>query len=190
MVWTPQSSAKPCIKYLKEHVNVLLDRVGAPDAAWFHAAQYLAGLHSILSNSSLPDKMTPMQFRTGITPDISPWLQFTFWQPILFLDNEAAWPSSNERSGYWLGVADNIGDLLTYWIFDDQSWQVLARSVVRPYNNNEWVKWDPKFRYQSDQGTAQHGGISSLQRVLFLKNWAIPAIPMTILSKSLFWCNF
>ena len=29
------------IKYLKEHVHVLLDRVGAPDADWFHAAQYL-----------------------------------------------------------------------------------------------------------------------------------------------------
>ena len=71
--------------------------------------------------------MTPMQFRTGITPDISPWLQFTFWQPILFFYNETAWPSSNERSGYWLGVADNIGDLLTYWVFDDQSRQVLAR---------------------------------------------------------------
>ena len=94
----------------------------------------------------------------------------TFWQPILYLDNETTWPSSYERSGYWLGVADNIGDLLTYWIFDDQSKQVLARSVVHPYNNNKRVKWDPKFRYQSDQGTAQHGGILSLQRVLFLKN--------------------
>ena len=59
--------------------------------------------------------MTPMQFRTGNTPDIFPWLQFTFWQPILYLDSETFWPSSIERSGYWLRVADNIGDLLTYW---------------------------------------------------------------------------
>ena len=118
------------IRYLKEHMHVLLDRTGAPDAAWFHAAQYLASVHSILSNPKLPDQMTPKQYRTGVTPDISPWLQFTFWQPILFLDNENSWPSSKERSGYWLGVADNIGDFLTYWIFDDQSKQVLARSVV------------------------------------------------------------
>ena len=97
-------------------------------------------VHSILPNPSLPDKMTPMQYRTGVTPNISPLLQFTFWQPILFLDNEHSWPSSKERCGYWLGVANNIGDFLTYWIFDDQSKQVLARSVVQPYNNNS-VRW-------------------------------------------------
>jgi Reverse transcriptase (RNA-dependent DNA polymerase) len=146
------------IKYLKEHIHVLLDRTGAPDAAWFHAAQYLAGVHSILSNPKLPDQMTPKQYRTGVTPDISPWLQFTFWQPILFLDNENSWPSSKERSGYWLGVAENIGDFLTYWIFDDQSKQVLARSVVRPYNKNKRVKWDPILASHKIQQTAQHGG--------------------------------
>jgi hypothetical protein len=36
--------------------------------------------------TKLPDQMTPKQYHTGVTPDISPWLQFTFWQPILFLD--------------------------------------------------------------------------------------------------------
>ena len=56
-----------------------------------------AGVHSVLSNSNLPDKVTPRQYRTGVTPDISPWLQFTFWQPILFLENENSWPSSKER---------------------------------------------------------------------------------------------
>ena len=76
------------IRYLKQHIHILLDRTGAPDAAWFHAAQYLAGIHSILSNPNLPDQMTPKQFCTGYTLDISPWLQFTFWQPILYLDNE------------------------------------------------------------------------------------------------------
>jgi hypothetical protein len=103
--------------------------------------------------------MTPKQYRTGVTPDISPWLQFTFWQPILFLDNENSWPSSKERSGYWLGEAENIGDFLTYWIFDDQSKQVLARSVVRPCNKNKRVKWDPVFASHKIQQTAQHGGI-------------------------------
>ena len=109
---------------------MLLDRTGAPDSAWYHAAKYLAEIHSILANPNLPDSVTPRQYRTGITPDISPWLQFTFWQPILFLDNEDSWPSSKERAGYWLGVSENIGDFLTYWIFDDQSKQMLARSVV------------------------------------------------------------
>ena len=80
--------------------------------------------------------MTSLQYKTGVTPDISVYLQFTFWQPILYLDHESNWPSSKERSGRWVGVAHNIGDALTFWILDDQNKQLLARSVVRPFCHN------------------------------------------------------
>jgi hypothetical protein len=146
------------IRYLKEHVHVLLDRSGAPDAAWYHAAKYLCEIHSILSNKHLPDGMPPKQFRTGVTVDISPYLQFKFYQAILYLDNEDSWPSSKERSGYWLGVSENIGDFLTYWILDDQTKQLLARSVVRPNNRNKRVKWDPVIASKPVRETAHHGG--------------------------------
>jgi hypothetical protein len=34
-----QNPVESCgIKYLKENIHVLLDRTGAPDAAWYHAA--------------------------------------------------------------------------------------------------------------------------------------------------------
>ena len=52
----------------------------------------------------------------------------------------------------------NIGDLLTFWIFDAQSKQVLARSVVRPFCKNKKVKWDPAFTPKTVHTTAQHGG--------------------------------
>jgi hypothetical protein len=32
---------------------------------------------------------------------------------------------------------------LTFWILDDQSKLILARSVVRPFTENLRVKWDP-----------------------------------------------
>jgi hypothetical protein len=102
--------------------------------------------------------MTPRQFREGVTTDISPWLQFTFYQCILYLDNENSWPSTKERSGRWMGVSENIGDFLTFWVLDDQSKQLLARSVVRPNNNNLRVKWDPSLAQQPGRETAQHGG--------------------------------
>jgi hypothetical protein len=102
--------------------------------------------------------MTRRQFRTGVTTDISPWLQFQFYQGILHLDNEARWPSSKERSGYWLGISENIGDFLTYWILDDQTKQVLSCSVVRPYNRNRRVKWDPIVARRPVRETAHHGG--------------------------------
>ena len=62
---------------------------------------------------------------------------------MLFLDHEGDWPSSSERSGRWVGIAHGIGDILTFWILDDQSKYILARSVVRPFTKNLRVKWDP-----------------------------------------------
>src|SRR5688572_21909453 len=124
------------IRYLKSQVQVLLDNTGAPDSTWYLAVQYVADVHNICSDLNLPDQMTPLQYKTGVTPDISVYLQFTFWQPILDLDHESNWPSSKERSGRWVGVAHNIGDALTFWILDDQNKQLLAKSVVRPFCHN------------------------------------------------------
>src|SRR5688500_15443933 len=103
--------------------------------------------------------MIPLQYKTGVTPDISVLLQFTFWQPILYLDHEEVWPSSKERAGRWVGVAHNIGDSLTYWILDDQIKQVLARSVVRPFCKNHRVKWDSSLiNWDTKKPTASHAG--------------------------------
>src|SRR5687768_6644614 len=62
-----------------------------------------------------------------------------------------------ERSGRWLGVAHNIADALKFWVLDDQSKQVLARSVIRPLQFNHRVKWDPAFDSASIKTTAQDG---------------------------------
>lgn len=114
------------------------------------ATQYVAAIHNICTDPNLPNEMTPLQYLKGVTPDISAYLQFTFWQPILYLDHEAEWPSSRERSGRWNGIAKSIGDVLTFWILDDQSKHILSRSVVRPFTENLRVKWDPAVTDISD----------------------------------------
>ena len=144
------------IRYLKGQIHMLLDRTGAPDSLWFMAAQYAADVHNICSDAKHPSGITPLQYQQGATPDISAYLQFTFWEPILYLDHEAIWPSSKERSGRWLGIAHNIGDALTFWILDDQSKYILARSVIRPFNQNLRVKWDPSL-VESNKHSAKHG---------------------------------
>ena len=76
---------------------------------------------------------------------------------MLYLDHKAKWPTSKERSARWVGVAQSIGDALTFWIIDDQSKQLLARSVVCPFNQNLRVKWDPSLVDVPDKETATHG---------------------------------
>ena len=56
---------------------------------------------------------TPIEMAFGLTPDISALIQFSFFQPIYFLDGTQPFPSSKELPGRFLGLADSAGDALT-----------------------------------------------------------------------------
>ncbi|MEM7375623.1 MAG: reverse transcriptase domain-containing protein, partial [Bacteroidota bacterium] len=151
------------IKWLKQTSHSLLDKTGAPDTAWYFALKYLADIHNVTFDPSLG--MTPHQKRHGTIPDISAFLQHGFWDPVLYLDHEEPWPATKERPGRWVGVAHNIGDCLTYWILDDQTKRVYARSVVRPASINKRVQWDPHLSNHKDRHTAvsePHPGSSAV----------------------------
>eukprot|EP00957_Ditylum_brightwellii_P085880 6533147-Ditylum_brightwellii.AAC.1 len=79
--------------------------------------------------------ITPHQACFRTTPDISTLLQYQFYQPIYYSDQEA-FPTTSECMGHWLGVAENKGDTLTYWILADNK-QVLACSLIRPRTDQE-----------------------------------------------------
>ena len=138
------------IKFIKESVIKLLTSTGAPIGLWYFAAKLVVEVYNFCSNPHLPDGMSPIQYLKGETPDISAYLQFTFYQRVLYYDHENSFPVSKERSGRWLGVSDNTGDSLTFLIWDEQSKQVLSRSVVRPFYNNLHVKWDPRLSVHPD----------------------------------------
>ena len=113
-------------------------------------------MHDICADPSLNDQV-PLTVRTGVTKDISAFLLFQFWQQVLYLDHEDTWPAFKERTGRWVCVTENIGDMLTCWILDEQSKQLLARSVVCPLHSNRRVKFDPSLD-KNLKRTATNGG--------------------------------
>ena len=76
----------------------------------------------------------------------------------MYLDHEAVWPHSKKRAGRWVGVAHNIGDTLTYWIYDEQSKCILAHSIVQPYRDNARVNFDSRALEHGSSFTAHSGG--------------------------------
>ncbi len=119
------------VKWIKEHTQILLDRQGAPPSLWLQAAQYLADLHNVSADETLRWE-TPTTMRHGDTPDISAFLHFRFYERILYLDPMETYPQTKEKAGYWVGIASNVGDSLTYKILTDDTVQIIHRSVVRP----------------------------------------------------------
>jgi hypothetical protein len=47
------------------------------------------------------------------------------------LDAESPFPNSKEKAGRFVGIAENVGDALTFWILTEDTQQLIARSVVR-----------------------------------------------------------
>ena len=118
-----------CIQILKAGLQGIMTRTSAPEASWPFILKYLCDVNNHCATPMLNWK-TPISVRHGYTPDISAFLQFQFYEPIYFQVDESS-PSTGEAAGYWIGVADNVGDALTYHIWSHKTRNVLQRSVIR-----------------------------------------------------------
>ena len=75
-----------------------------------------------------------MEAAFGSTPDISNLLVFTWYQPVLYHVHNAKFLNSRELAGRFVGIAENMGDTLTFWVVTNDTRQIIARSVVRAAN--------------------------------------------------------
>ena len=125
------------IRWLKMHVDTVLNRSGAPDKLWLHAAKWLCNIHNVTANETL-NWAIPHTMHHGDTPDISAYLLFQFYEKVFCLDVESSFPSSKELPGNFVGVSKNKGDKLTFDTLTDDTEQVISRSVVCSAT-------DPKF---------------------------------------------
>jgi hypothetical protein len=71
------------------------------------------------------DDWSPIETITGETLDISEYKDFYFYQ---FTNADRDDPI---KLGRWLGIAHEIGTLMTYWILKG-SRQIVSHSTVRP----------------------------------------------------------
>ena len=109
-----------------------MNRSGAPANCWLLCLIYVCYLLNHIACSALDGKI-PLLALTGITPDISIILLFTFYQPVFYATYDQHFPSeSEERAGYWVGFGEHCGDAMTHKILDHDTQKVIYRSAVRP----------------------------------------------------------
>ena len=85
-----------------------------------------------LSAHASPGYAIPLQVLDGVTPDISPLLQFDFYDPVYYYKmDEASFPSdSTEKLGCFVGISEDVGHALTYKILTDDLQKIIHCSVV------------------------------------------------------------
>lgn len=129
-----QNEAERYIQEVKKLTNTMMDRTGCPDKLWALCALHVVKIHNHLADKSL-NWLTPIEVAFGYTPDISALLKFIFWEEVYFLESETSFPQSKERLGRFVGVADSMGDAMTFLIYNQDTDKIIGRSVVRSTNN-------------------------------------------------------
>jgi len=130
-----QNFAEHRIQQLKNLVNTIMDRVGAPLHTWFLCLQYV----TFLLNSTYLAQLqsTPLTALTGSTNDISMLLYFYFWQPVYFRHGESVeFPSeSKESHSHFVGFAEHVGHAMTFKVLADDSRRSSSiQASVLPWN--------------------------------------------------------
>ena len=98
--------------------NTVMNRSGAPANCWLLYLIYVCYLLNHIACNALDGKI-PLLALTGITPDISIILLFTFYQPVFYATYDQHFPSeSEERAGYWVGFGEHCGDAMAHKILD------------------------------------------------------------------------
>ena len=130
---------------LKRKWQVLITKRNVPKRLWDFGLICCA---EILSHTARgPDTCTGYEDVTGKTPDVSSWLEFTFFDLVWFW-KDAKMDMTDEKAqfGYWLGVSQNVGSVLTYWILTE-SGKVIARSTVHHVTREDLLDPQKKTRF-------------------------------------------
>ena len=125
-----QNFAENRIGTLKDITNKVMDRTGCPPSMWYLVLCYVCYIMNFMACKSLGWEI-PIALLWGHAPDISFLMCFSFWEPVLFSEDNHFPSSSPERSGRFVGFAPNVGDILTFKILTDDTHEVIYRSAVR-----------------------------------------------------------
>ena len=113
-----------------------MNRSGSPANCWLLCLIYVCYLLNHIACAALDGKI-PLFALTGITPNISIILLFTFYQPVFIATHDQNFPSeSEERAAYWVGFGEHCGDAMTHKLLDHETQKLFYRSVVRPQKSS------------------------------------------------------
>jgi hypothetical protein len=109
-----QNRAKVEIRESKKHVQCFMTRSASLLVLWDYCCQYTVELWNRISRPlpQLKGRM-PCEVLTGNTPDISEFLEFTWYLPIWYYEPNV-FPEQNKQLARWLGVVLRVGQAMCY----------------------------------------------------------------------------
>ena len=132
-----QNPAERRIQTIKSNTNQIMDHTGTPTFMWFECVQFVMTVLNMVAMDRLKGR-NAIEVALGHSVDISAYIAFEWWERVYYLDyEEPSFPTSREKHGYFCGVAENCGDLLTFKIYVPETHVVIHRSVLRSASSDD-----------------------------------------------------
>ena len=160
-----QNVAENRIGTLKDTTNRVMERSGAPAGLWLLALLYVCILLNHMVNDSLGE-IAPLTALLGLSPDISMFLAFSFYEPVFYAADNKYPSESTELTGRFVGFAMNEGDAMTFKILTDDTHQVITHSTVHSRNNDK----GPNLRQSPDGGEMGHPMSKPVENFIYFKD--------------------
>ena len=128
-------------QYIKQQTNNAMNCTGAPAFAWLLAIMYVCYIMNRIAVEG-SDFETPLFCLTGQRPDISMIFLFYFWQPVYYTarNMDKPFPSSTlEEKGRFVGLSENVGDVMTFKVLTASN-KVVNTRYVRAAQSGE-LNW-------------------------------------------------
>ena len=150
--------AESAIRDLKRRWKFDMSRRTVPNRFWDFGLIYHAEIITRICRRR--DGKTSIEHVTGETPDISNWLDFTFYEPCWYMHYHGNVMDKSKASiGRWLGVSHNVSYQLCYYVLTDKG-RVIARHSVQHITedelkrndiNRKMVAFDNAIKIRKDQ---------------------------------------
>ena len=109
-----ENPAEGGIRELKRRFYRLINKYNIPMRLWCFVLQYVVDIMNLTVNySRYSNGRVPLEIITGITPDITEYLDFTIYGWVYYRTDGGL--GINEI-GRWLGVSHRVGPAITYWV--------------------------------------------------------------------------
>ena len=124
-----QNSCERHTATIKPMMENIQRQSGSPAVGWVLLLKYVLALMNVLALKSLAWR-TPTEVAFGRVPDISPFLQFSYYEPV-YCETTGSFPSQlGSVHGRFVGIAENSGPHMTFLVLCDDTLRAVPRSNV------------------------------------------------------------
>ena len=130
-----ENPAEQSIHEVKKRWYRVMLKKKAPARLWDYGFTWVCETENICANmSKYAEGRTPIEIITGETPDISEYMDFEFYDWVVFRSSAGL---GEVELGCWLGVSHRVGRLLSYWIFLPESGIPISVTTAQRLTNDE-----------------------------------------------------